>query len=142
MCAHPITMIWRSTNCTNLNFHQIHHVIKDDGSFQSLFDFPDLNLNSAMASCDLINMSPFYLFFDKGVLARTLQAYRVQILHVQGRNFNYRLITLFILKPWSGFKSRCLHILKHQYLEHEIFCLAKLKSIFKVLWWDSSSGKT
>ena len=124
------------------NFHQIHHVIKDDGSFQSLFDFPDLNLNSAMASCDLINMPPFYLFFDKGVLARTLQVYRLQILHVQGRNFNYRLITLFILKPWSGFKSRCLHILKHQYLEHEIFCLAKLKSIFKVLWWDSSSGKT
>ena len=111
------------------NFHQIHHVIKDDGSFQPLFDFPDLNPNSDMASCDLINMSPIYLFFDKGLLARTLQAYRLQILHVQGRNFNYRLITLFILKPWSGFKSRCLHILKHQYLEHEIFCFAKLKSL-------------
>ena len=45
MCAHQITMIWRSTS-----FHQVHLVILENNLFQLLSSFPDPNPNFDMIS--------------------------------------------------------------------------------------------
>ena len=81
------------------------------------------------------NVSNLFLL-SQGLTIRNLQVYRFTScrFHVLSLNLNYRLITTFILKPWSTFKNRCLHILRNQYLEHEIFCFAKVKSIFNVFY--------
>ena len=69
-------MIWRSSN-----FHQMHPVIKDNNSFQSLLGFPNLNPNSDMASFNLIKLSPILFIFHKDCL----QISNMYILPVQNR---------------------------------------------------------
>ena len=125
------------------NFHEIYHVIKDNNLFQSLLGFPGLNL---IPNLDLIvtwyhvlNQGVSNLLhFSKGLSNLkliSLQTYKLQLLHFQSLNLNYRLIVAFILKPWSEFKSRCLHLLRNRYLEHEIVCFAKIKFIFNVFFY-------
>ena len=82
--------------------------------------------NSDTSSCNLIKMSPNYFIFHKDL--------QVADSYVQSLNFNYILITAFILKPWSGFKSRCLNVLRNRCLEHEIFFLHKIESICIVFY--------
>ena len=106
MYAHPITMIWRS-NCMNLQFSS--DVPCDYRYFISVAvrisrPRPDSKPtpNSDMASCNLIKMSLIYFNFHKDLL-----------------KFN-KLTMLRILH------ARSLNFIKFQYLEHEIFCFAKI----------------
>ena len=58
------------------NFHQMHLVIKDANSFQSVLGVPDLNLVpnlTDMTSCNLIKMSLIMYFnFHKDLLIKNL----------------------------------------------------------------------
>ena len=63
-----------------------------------------------MASCDLIKMSLIYFNFHKDLLEFN-KLTKLQILHAQSLNF-----------------------IKLQYLEHEIFCFAKIKPILSVFY--------
>ena len=95
------------------NFHQMHLVIKDANSFQSVLGVPDLNLVlnlTDMASCNLIKMSLIMYFnFHKDLLIKNLTNW-------QSCRFNMSW-ALILLSPsiWNmksfALQKQILHVL-------------------------------